>query len=44
MLALLYKLGFRKFIDYRIIGDYLDTEDSIHYQKKYIRKYYIKRR
>lgn len=44
MLALLYKLGFRKFIDYRITGDYLDTADGIHYQKKYIRKYYIKRR
>lgn len=44
MLGLLYRLGFRKLIDYRIIGDYLDTEDGIYYQKKYIRKYYIKRR
>ncbi len=44
MLRLLYKLGFRRLIDYRIVGDYLDTDDGIHYQKKYIRKYYIKRR
>lgn len=45
MLGVLYKLKWcRKFIDYHIVGDYLDTEDGVHYQKKYIRKYYIKRR
>lgn len=44
MLKLLYRLGFTKHIDYRIVGDYLDTEDGIHYTKKYIKKYYLKKK
>lgn len=44
MLELLYKLGFQKYIDYRIVGDYLDTDDGVHYTKKYIKKYYLKKK
>lgn len=44
MLELLYKLGFRKYIDYHIVGDYLDTDDGVHYIKKYIKKYYLKKK
>lgn len=43
MLKLLYKLGFKKYIDYRIVGDYYDTVNGVKF-KKYIKKYYIKKR
>ena len=43
MLKLLYKLGFRKYIDYRIIGEYYDTDDGVHFVKKYNKKYFIKK-
>lgn len=44
MLGLLYKLGFRKHIDYRIVGEYYDTKDGVRFKKRYNKKYYIKKR
>lgn len=43
MLKLLYFLGFRKRIDYKIIGEYWISSDNVHYTKKYIKRYYIKK-
>lgn len=44
LLRFLYKLGFRKHIDYYIAGEFYDTSDNVHYTKKYIKKYYLKNR
>lgn len=33
-----------KYVDYTIVGEYYDTADGIHYRKKYIKKYYIKKK
>ena len=35
---------FNQFFDYQIVGEYYDTEDGIHYQKKYIKKYFLRKR
>ena len=35
MLKLLYKLGFKKYIDYRIVGDYYDTVNGVKFKKIY---------
>lgn len=37
------KNWFKRHIDYRIVGEYYDTTDGIHYTKKYNKKYYFKR-
>jgi hypothetical protein len=44
MLRLLYFLGFRKRIDYWIIGEYWVSGDDVHYTKKYIKNIILKRR
>ena len=36
------KQWFKNHIDYRIVGEYYDTADGIHYVKKYNKKYYFK--
>lgn len=36
------KKWFKRHIDYRIVGEYYDTNGDGHYYKKYIRKYYWK--
>lgn len=36
------KKWFSEHFDYRIVGDYLDTSDGVHYKKTYIKKYYWK--
>ena len=33
---------FNKYFDYDIVGEYYDTKGDGRYQKKYIRKYYLK--
>lgn len=30
-------------LDYRIVGDYYESDGHGHYHKKYIKKYYLKR-
>lgn len=42
MLGLLYKLGLKKYIDYRIVGEYYDSADGMHYTRKFVKKYYLK--
>lgn len=37
------KQWLKKHIDYRIVGEYYDTNGNGHYYKKYIKKYYFKR-
>lgn len=32
----------KKHVDYRIVGEYYDTKDRVHYTKKYNKKYYLK--
>ena len=44
ILRLLYKLGFGKYIDYRISGEYYEAAgDGIHYTRKFYKEYFIKR-
>ena len=33
----------KRHIDYRVVGEYLDSDGKGHYQKKYIKKYYFKK-
>lgn len=44
MLRILYLLGFTKWIDYKIIGTYLEQIGDNHYETKHIKKYYFKKR
>lgn len=37
-----FKKLFKRFIDYRIVGEYYETDNRGHKQKKYIKKYYVK--
>ena len=37
------KQWFKRHIDYRIVGEYYDKVDGIHYTKKYNKKYYFKK-
>ena len=39
-----FKKLLNKFFDYRIVGEYYDTSDGIHYRKKYIKKYFLRKR
>ena len=34
----------RKYFDYDIVGEFLDTEKNGHMRKKYIRKWHLKKR
>lgn len=36
------KTWFKEHVDYRIVGEYYDTKDGIHYVKKYQKKYFLK--
>lgn len=45
LLRLLYHLGFKKYIDYRITGEYYEADpDGIHYTRKFCKEYYIKKK
>lgn len=33
----------KRHIDYKIVGEYYDTTDGVHYKKKYHKKYYFKK-
>ena len=33
-----------KHMDYKIVGEYYDTPDGVHYTKKYNRKWYFKKK
>lgn len=35
---------FNKYFDYHIVGEYLDYDGNGHYKKKYLKKYYLKKR
>ena len=39
----LIKQWLKRHIDYRIVGEYYDAVDGVHYKKKYIKKYYFKK-
>lgn len=39
----LIKKWLKRHIDYRIVGEYYDSDGKGRYVKKYIRKYYFKR-
>ena len=36
------KSWFKRYFDYRIVGEYYDTDGDGHYYKKYKKKYYWK--
>lgn len=38
------KAWFKSHIDYHIVGEQLLTEDGIHYYKRYIKRYFWKRK
>lgn len=44
MLELLYKLGFTKYIDYKIVGHYYERSEGNISKLKHTKKYYIKKK
>lgn len=37
------KQWFKEHFDYRIVGEYYDSDGKGHYQKKYIKRYYFRK-
>ncbi len=44
ILKFLYEHGFKEFIDYEIIGEYYDSKDGVVYEKKYNKRYFLRKR